>query len=477
MADIETITGNSGGAVGPDGSQNINILGSAPITITGNPGTFTLTVSHDGSLAETYTCDTGSASPSGTNINVFGTAAQGISTSGAGDTVTITAADATTTQKGVLETSTDAESIAGTSTSVAVTPESLKAKLGVQTQYTVPYGAGDSSAFSWTAAATNGQVIIGATGAAPAFASITSTDASITITAGANTLDLAAGATTATTYTTDSGNAIPAANVLNVLGGTGCGTTGAGSTVTINVDSTVALSYPTDSGTAIPAANALSILGGTGCATSGAAAVVTIDLDASVPLSFPTDAGTATPAANALTVAGGTLLNTAGAGATLTVNADDNVVGSVASDSGTVTPSSNSFTVTGTGGITTSGSGATLTIDGSAISDFDWTDVTGTSQAMAINNGYSANNAGLVTLTLPSSAVFGSRVRVAGYGAGGWKIAQNAGQTIHFNSSNTTTGAGGSISSTNRYNAIELLCSVATTDWVVLSSSGNFTIV
>lgn len=41
--------------------------------------------------------------------------------------------------------------------------------------------------------------------------------------------------TIATQYTTDSGIAVPAANNLNVLGGAGASTSGAGSTITINV--------------------------------------------------------------------------------------------------------------------------------------------------------------------------------------------------------------------------------------------------
>lgn len=41
---IDTITGNSGGAVGPDGSDNINLLGSGAITVSGNPATHTLTI-------------------------------------------------------------------------------------------------------------------------------------------------------------------------------------------------------------------------------------------------------------------------------------------------------------------------------------------------------------------------------------------------------------------------------------------------
>lgn len=42
-ADIELLTGNSGGAVGPT-SHNIDIIGADTVTVTGNPGTSTLTV-------------------------------------------------------------------------------------------------------------------------------------------------------------------------------------------------------------------------------------------------------------------------------------------------------------------------------------------------------------------------------------------------------------------------------------------------
>lgn len=66
--------------------------------------------------------------------------------------------------------------------------------------------------------------------------------------------------------------------------------------------------------------------------------------------------------------------------------------------------------------------------------------MTGTSQSASINNGYIANNASLVTITIPTTAVVGSIVRVAGSGAGGWKVAQNASEIIHFGSVNTTTG-------------------------------------
>lgn len=47
--DIETITGNSGGAVGPDAAFNVNLLGSGGATVTGSPGTNTLTIAVTGS--------------------------------------------------------------------------------------------------------------------------------------------------------------------------------------------------------------------------------------------------------------------------------------------------------------------------------------------------------------------------------------------------------------------------------------------
>jgi hypothetical protein len=96
---------------------------------------------------------------------------------------------------------------------------------------------------------------------------------------------------------------------------------------------------------------------------------------------------------------------------------------------------------------------------------------------MSVNNGYIANNAALVTLTLPDTAAVGDVVRVTGKGAGGWRIAQNAGETIYFGTSTTTTGAGGSLDSTQQRDTVELVCITADTEWNVLSSVGNITVV
>lgn len=115
-------------------------------------------------------------------------------------------------------------------------------------------------------------------------------------------------------------------------------------------------------------------------------------------------------------------------------------------------------------------------IESMSAGGFTWNEVTGTSQAASVNNGYICNNASLVTVTLPDTAAVGSVVRVAGKGAGGWRIAQNASEIIHFGNVDTTTGVGGRLDSTDTNDAIELLCIVADTEWMVLSSQGNITI-
>jgi gas vesicle protein len=106
-----------------------------------------------------------------------------------------------------------------------------------------------------------------------------------------------------------------------------------------------------------------------------------------------------------------------------------------------------------------------------------WNVETTTSATMAVSNGYISNNAAAVTFTLPSTAAVGSTVRVVGLGAGGWVIAQNASEYIYFGNQTTTTGTGGSLASTHSKDAVELLCVVADTGWVVLSSQGNITVV
>jgi len=133
-------------------------------------------------------------------------------------------------------------------------------------------------------------------------------------------------------------------------------------------------------------------------------------------------------------------------------------------------------TLTAGVGITVTNGAGTITIDSTG-GGITWNEETGTSATMAVNTGTIANNAALVTLTLPSTSAIGDILRVTGKGAGGVRIAQNAGETIYFGTFTTTTGVGGSLTSTETRDSIELVCITANDEWNVISSIGNWTVV
>lgn len=105
LPDIETLTGNSGGAVGPTGG-NINVVGDGTtITIAGNPGTSTLTASFIGTTDITITGDTGGAQTG--NSFTFNGGTTGLSFGGAADVFTTTFAGITA-NGGTVSLATDA---------------------------------------------------------------------------------------------------------------------------------------------------------------------------------------------------------------------------------------------------------------------------------------------------------------------------------------------------------------------------------
>jgi hypothetical protein len=108
---------------------------------------------------------------------------------------------------------------------------------------------------------------------------------------------------------------------------------------------------------------------------------------------------------------------------------------------------------------------------------FMWNNIT-TSQSLVPNNGYTVDSGIATTLLLPTTAAYGTIIRITNINSGNFTIAQNAGQSILFGLNTTTVGTGGSISSTNQGDAIELLCIVTNTIWQVSTGPlGNFTIV
>jgi hypothetical protein len=225
--------------------------------------------------------------------------------------------------------------------------------------------------------------------------------------------------------------------------------------------------------------------GGTGASTltdhgvlvgSGTSAITPLAVGTNGQVLLGSDS--ADPVFASLTSSGSTIAFTPGAG-TLNLETGSAVCTSVTTDSGSAVPSSGVLSIVGGGDVTTSGSGSTVTVtcSGGTGGGLTWSEVTGTTQALAAGNGYIANNASLVTFTLPATATVGQVLAVKGLGAGGWKIAQNASQYIEWDSSTvTTTGATGYLQSDDTKDYVELICTVTNNGWGVLSSHGNITV-
>ena len=103
-----------------------------------------------------------------------------------------------------------------------------------------------------------------------------------------------------------------------------------------------------------------------------------------------------------------------------------------------------------------------------------WTEVTDASATAVVGNGYICNRGTLVTITLPATYAIGDTVSIVGKGAGLWKLATAAGDTIHFGNQNSTSG--GYLQATLTYDCVEVVCITANSDWIVKSSIGTLTI-
>ena len=100
---------------------------------------------------------------------------------------------------------------------------------------------------------------------------------------------------------------------------------------------------------------------------------------------------------------------------------------------------------------------------------FIWNTIS-TDTNMVPNNGYFVNSSSLATLTLPIVSNVGEPISIAGINMGLFTIAQNAGQSIIISPSITTSGVGGSLTSSNSYDSINLVCCIANTQWIVIGA-------
>ncbi len=103
--------------------------------------------------------------------------------------------------------------------------------------------------------------------------------------------------------------------------------------------------------------------------------------------------------------------------------------------------------------------------------------LTGSSATLAPNTLYVVNSATpFVNLILPATAAVGDTYKIVGKSSGLWAVVQLAGQTIHYGTSTTTTGAGGNLISTDANDCIEITCTIADTDFAAYGGQGILTV-
>ena len=336
----------------------------------------------------------------------------------------------------------------------------------------------------------------------------------------------------ATTFAGNTGTATPSAGILNVIGSNGCVTSATGNTITVQSQPPGILPV-SDGGTGVDTIPAHCVMIGEGTSAiattaTGSAGQVLQSGGASADPSYSTATYPATTAqgdllisssANTVTaltknatatkyvsntgtgnnpawayvamdtgVTGTLAVGNGGTGQT-SFTADTILIGNGTSAIGTVGPLTNGQLVIGStsnapvAATLTQGFGISITNAAGAITiaangtGINWVNVTSGTQAAAVDTGYIANYATLCTITLPATAAIGQIVGIVGSGAGGWKIAQNSGQTIYAGSATTTPGTGGYLASTNIHDCIELICTATNTGWTARNMQGNITYV
>jgi fibronectin-binding autotransporter adhesin len=360
---------------------------------------------------------------------------------------------------------------------------------------------------------TNGQLWIGSTavnagGTHINVGNLTSPGGTVTIGYSSPNITLSAGATVATTYTTDSGSATPAANILNVLGSGSITTTGAGNTVTTQLTGLTNHAVLVGAGTTTitkvgPTVTAGQVLQSAGAAADPAFSTATYPSTTTInQILYSSAANTVTglatanrgvlttgatgiPVITALATDGQLIIgSTAGvpAAATLTpgtgisiangsnsisISVNGAVVGqTITGDSGgALSPTAGNWNILGGPGVTTTGSGSTLTINSTVFTDT-------TATTMAVDNGYFATAAG--TYNLPASAAQGELITIVCDTAGAVVVDAPALNFIRVGS--LITASGGTATSTSIGDSLTLRYRLSSLTWEAVSVIGTWLI-
>jgi len=249
----------------------------------------------------------------------------------------------------------------------------------------------------------------------------------------------------ATSYVTDAGIAVPAANILNVLGGNNIGTTGVGNTITINVNDTT--------NHAVQIGNASGSLTSIGVGTNGQVLIGATGADpAFANLTSPDNSITFTTGANslALSVTGGTTV-----GKTITGDSG-----------GALSPVAGNWNIFGGPGVTTSGSGNTLTINSVVFTD--------QAATTTVTNDSGSFATAAITLNTPNAPAQGELLQFVCTSASALVVDASGTHLIRIG--NQISSAGGTATSSAIGDSLTLRFRASDSTWYATSVVGNWTL-
>lgn len=179
----------------------------------------------------------------------------------------------------------------------------------------------------------------------------------------------------------------------------------------------------------VPTAGNINILQGNGIVTNGLSPTITISTSGIVPTSFPTDNMIATPSGGVLNIVGGAGIITSAPGP------------------------GNSVTITASG------------------PSFAWQVDSSSPVAVLVDTGHISQSA-TITYNLPAVCAVGDEMAFVARDANGFILQADVGQTVRLGS--LVTAGARQVASTEIGDTLEILCTVANTEFLTINSVGNF---
>jgi len=498
---VDSFAPNSGtNPVVPTAAGLVNLVGTGSLTVVGSLNT--LTAQLTGLTANAVLYGQGTAT---IGLLASGTTGQVLQTNtGAAPTYSTATYPSTATGTGTIMRADGTNWVATTATYPATTTinqllysSSANVISGLATANNAVLTTGATGIPQATALSANGQLIIGSGSGAPIAATLTA-GTGISITNAANSITVAVtGSGVGQTITGDSGGALsPTAGNWNIVGSGSIATSGSVSTLTVALTGLTNHALLVGAGTSTitkvgPSATTGQVLQSQGAAADPAFSTATYPATATGTGTILRADGTnwvATTATYPNTTTINQLLYSSSANviagvtnvarALLTTDSSGIPTWRALTDGQFVIGSSSSqpiaANITAGTGISVTNGANSITI-ASTLGGFSWTDVTGASQAISVQNGYITDRGGGVSYSLPTTAAIGDTFIIMGK-LGITTITQAASQQILIGSGSSTVGATGTCVGNNVGDCITLVCITANNIFRASSVIGTWTL-